>query len=379
MKKSRRGIFLVLAFIMVFNISTVYSESIKELKEKKEQTEKQMDDTKEAIKEISIQTKTVSEEIRELDQKLNLASDELIAVENDIAQLEKDIEKTEEELREAEANIEEKQDTFNKRIRVMYKTGTTGYIEILLSSTSISDFLSRQEMLKSIAKHDTELITYMKEQRDIIDGRKLLLGEQKKKVELSKEKLEVRKRDLAKATRAKEEKMASLEQDHQALEKEYDDFMNLAKEVEKKIKEEEEKNKNPYAGGKLSWPVPGYNRISSPYGYRIHPILKKKKFHSGIDIPAPTGSNVIAGAEGLVIHSGSLGGYGKVIMVDHGSGIVTLYAHNSSLIASKGARVNKGDVIAKIGSTGLSTGPHSHFEVRENGAYVDPITWLKGN
>jgi murein DD-endopeptidase MepM/ murein hydrolase activator NlpD len=378
MNMKKRAIYLVLAFIMVFNISVVYAETINELKGKQKDTEKQMDKTKDAIKEISNQAKNVSNEIKELDKKLNVATDELSAVEEEIKKLEKNIEKKEEELIEAEANIEEKQDTFNKRLRVMYKTGNAGYIEILLSSTSISDFLSRQDMLKSIAKHDTELITYMKDQRDIIDARKAELNSQKTKVEVSKNKLEVRRRDLAKATRAKEDMMNRLKEDHIALEKEYDSLNDLAKSIEADIVKKQVNN-NPYSGGTMSWPVPGYSRVSSPFGYRIHPILKRKKFHSGIDIPAPTGSNVIAGAEGTVIHSGSLGGYGKVIMIDHGGGIVTLYAHNSRLIASNGQSVDKGDVIAKIGSTGMSTGPHSHFEVRKNGAYVNPIPWVKGN
>lgn len=373
-----RIVYLALAFIMLFNISSVYADTINELKDKKKDVERQIDEKKNAIKGIQKQANDVSLEIVELDKKLSLATDELTAVEKEIEQLEKNIEKTQEELIEAEENIEEKQDTFNKRLRVMYKTGNAGYIEILLSSTSISDFLSRQDMLKSIAKHDTELITYMKEQRDIIDARKVELNEQKSKIIVSKDKLEVRKRDLAKATRAKEDLMVRLESDHKALEKEIDASNDLAKEIESKIVKLQI-NTNPYSGGTLSWPVPGHSRISSPFGYRIHPILKKKKFHSGIDIPAPTGSNVIAGASGIVIHSGSLGGYGKTIMIDHGGGIVTLYAHNSSLIASKGQSVNKGDTVAKIGSTGMSTGPHSHYEVRKNGAYENPVPWLKGN
>ncbi len=370
--------YLILAFIMLFNISAVYAESLNELKGKQKDVEKQIDDKKDEMQSIRNQALGVKNEIEELDKKLNTANDELNKVEEEINQLEADIKKTQEELAEAEKNIEEKQEVFNQRIRVMDKTGSAGYIEILLSSNSISDFLSRQDMLKSIAKHDTELISYMKEQRDIIDAREAELSSQKSKVEVSKSKLEDRKRDLARATRAKEELMGRLEEDHVALEKEYDSLNNLAKEMEDKILKMQV-NTSAYSGGVMSWPVPGYNRISSPFGYRIHPILKKKKFHSGIDIPAPSGSNVIAGASGIVIHSGSLGGYGKVIMVDHGDGIVTLYAHNSSLIAQNGQSVNKGDTIARIGSTGMSTGPHLHFEVRKNGAYQDPIAWLKGN
>ena len=378
MNMKKGSMYIILAFIILFNVSVSHAETVDDLKGKQKEIESQINEKKGAIEEIQEQTNTVTSEIEELDRQLSIATDELNEVEEEIRQLEANIKKTQEELVQAEQNIEEKQDTFNKRLRVMYKSGNAGYIEILLSSDSISDFLSRQDMLKSIAKHDTELIEYMKEQRDIIDQRKLELSDQKSEVELSKEKLEIRNRDLAKATKAKQDLMDKLKEDHRALEKEYDSLNDFAKEIESKILNLQV-NTNDYGGGAISWPVPGHNRISSPFGYRIHPILKTKKFHSGIDIPAPTGSDVIAGQSGIVIHSGNLGGYGKVIMVDHGGGVVTLYAHNSTLIASKGQNVNKGDLIAKIGSTGMSTGPHSHFEVRKNGAYENPVPWVKGN
>lgn len=128
----------------------------------------------------------------------------------------------------------------------------------------------------------------------------------------------------------------------------------------------------------MGWPVPGYSRISSPYGYRIHPIFKTKKLHTGIDIPAPTGTSIAAGSDGTVIYTGTLGGYGKAVMIDHGGGIVTLYAHNSSIVVSEGQSVKRGNTISKAGSTGYSTGPHLHFEVRKGGSYVDPLPWVRG-
>lgn len=132
-------------------------------------------------------------------------------------------------------------------------------------------------------------------------------------------------------------------------------------------------------GGVLLWPVPGYKRISSYYGYRIHPVLKTKKLHTGIDIPAPTGTPVLAAEGGVVIYSGYKGSYGIAVMIDHGNGIVTLYGHNSKVAVKKGDKVRKGQVIALVGSTGRSTGPHSHFEVRKNGKHTNPLPWVVGN
>lgn len=378
MHSKRKIIPLLLALIITFSFIQVYAaDTVEDLKKQQNNIDNEIKKKANEIKAIEKQTKDVSKQIEDLDKKMDNASDELVKVEKELEDLEINIEKTELELKEAENKIDDKQDVFNKRLRVMYKTGTVGYLEVLLSSANIKDFLSRQDMIKAIAKHDTELITYMKEQRDIIDTKKVELQSQKNAVETSKLKLEVRRRDLAKASRDKEDLMVRLEKDKKAYEKEYDKLNDFAKEIDKKIVTLQ-RNLNKYTGGIMAWPVPGYTRISSPYGYRIHPVFKTKKLHTGIDIPAPTGTSITASSEGIVIFSGTLGGYGKTIMIDHGSGIVTLYGHNSSLVVKEGQNVKRGETIAKAGSTGVSTGPHCHFEVRKDGAYQDPMPWLKG-
>lgn len=378
MNNRRKIVYLLLALMFTFNFIYVYAaDNVEDLKKQQTNINKKIEETKKEIKAIEKQSKDVSKQIEDLDKKMDNATNELSKVEKELQDLELNIEKTTFELKEAEENVSNKQETFNKRLRVMYKNGNVGYLEVLLSSSNIKDFLSRQDMIKAIAKHDTELIEYMKEQRDIVDAKKTELEAQKNAVEASKTKLEVRRRDLAKATREKEDLMGRLEKNKVAYEKEYDKLNDYAKEIESKIVKLQ-RNTGPYSGGEMEWPVPVYKRISSYYGYRIHPVFKTKKLHTGIDIAANYGEKVIAAAGGTVIYSGTLGGYGKTIMLDHGGGIVTLYGHNSSLVVSEGQEVKRGDTIAKIGSTGVSTGPHCHFEVRKNGAYVDPMPWLKG-
>ncbi|NLW21700.1 MAG: peptidoglycan DD-metalloendopeptidase family protein [Tissierellia bacterium] len=379
MEIGRKTIYSILAVILIFNYALVFADNtIDQLKEKKEETIQEMNERKKEIEDIKSRTKDISAQIQELDKQMDIAAKELEKVEKDIDKLSEEISKTEEELKEAERNIEDKQDLFNCRLRVMYKKGSIGYLEVLLASADLGDFLARRNMLQSIVNHDVELLKYMKEQRDIIENKKVELQAQRASLETTKSKLEDKKKDLAMATRSKERLMKELERDLKLAEEEYDKLNKLAKEIESEIVRRQRVS-SPYTGGVMSWPVPGYSRISSYYGYRIHPILNRKKLHTGIDIPAPTGTNVIAAADGTVIYSGTLGGYGKTIMIDHGGGIVTLYGHNSSLTVSEGTQVKRGDVVAKIGSTGLSTGPHLHFEVRKNGAYVDPMPYLKGN
>ncbi len=379
MRQKKKSIYFILALVLLFNYALVFADnSLDELKKKQKNAIQQMDDTKIEIKNLETQTKDVSSQIEELDKEMDQAVVELEKVEKELDKLNEDINTTLKELEEAEEKIDGKQDTFNSRLRVMYKNGNVGYLEVLLAAANISDFLTRKDMVQSIVNHDVELIKYMKEQRDIIENKKTELQAKRASVEVARSKLQDRQNDLAKATRAKELLMTELQKDLKKAEEQYDKLNKLAKDIESEIVKRQRVD-GPYSGGVMSWPVPGHTRISSPYGYRIHPVFKTKKLHTGIDIPASRGTNVIAAADGTVIYSGSLGGYGKTIMIDHGGGIVTLYGHNSSLVVSEGTEVQKGDTIAKIGSTGISTGPHCHFEVRKNGSYVDPIPWLKGN
>lgn len=380
MTKNKKWIVYVLVIIILsLTFVQAYADTVSDLKKQQNNVKKQIDKTKNEIKGIQSQTKDVAKQIEELDFKVSDAATELDKVENDLVQLNLKIEETIIELHAAEGKLDQQEDTFNQRLRVMYKNGNVGYLEVLLSSGDIKEFLSRKDMIQEIAEYDKDLIMFMKEQRDIIDVKKNELEGQRASVEVTKSKLEARKRDLERVTRDKELLMGRLQEDIKAFEKEYDKLNDYAKQIESKIVKLQKNNTGPYSGGKMAWPVPGYSRTSSPYGYRIHPIFKTKKLHTGLDIPAPTGTPITAASDGTVIYADWLGGYGKAIMVDHGGGIVTLYAHNSSLTASVGKKVKRGDTIAKAGSTGNSTGPHCHFEVRKNGAYVDPLPWLKGN
>lgn len=366
----------MLAVLSVTQIAL--ASNMDELKNKKKSTEAQMRDKKRELDSKRSEVKDVSTQIAELDRKMDAATVELAAVETEITSIESNIKVTEGELRKAEEKIESKEDIFNDRVRVMYKTGDVGYLEILLASADFNDFIVRREMIKRIAKQDKELIAFMKEQKAIIEIKKTELERQKNQVEVSKEKLIAKKKDLETATRAKQVLMADLEQDVKKAEKEYDKLNQYARDIESSIRSLTNPNKE-YVGGVMMWPVPGHSRISSPYGYRVHPIFKTKKFHTGIDIPAPMGTPVKAALAGTVISAGNRGGYGKAVIIDHGGGIVTLYAHNSRIDVSKGQEVSKGQVIARVGSTGYSTGPHSHFEVRKNGSYVNPLPWVRGN
>ncbi len=377
MRNKRIVTYLLVLLILSSSMVQAYAGKMDNLKKQQKNTNQKMSDTKNQIKTLEKKSDDVSKQIKDLDMKVDTATTDLEAVEAELIILGHDIDRTTIELEEAELALEDRKETFNQRLRVMYMNGNVGYLELLLTSASVKDFMNRKDMIQSITDHDTELIKFMKEQKDIVDEKKNELQGQRASVEVTKSKLESTRNLLVKATREKENLMNELQNDIKAAEIAYDKANEEAKDLSAQILKLAQET-GPYSGGKMMWPVPSSGRITSYYGYRIHPIFKTKKLHTGIDIGVPTGSSIVAASYGKVIYSDWLGSYGKAVMLDHGGGIVTLYAHNSALTVKVGQIVERGNTIARAGSTGNSTGPHLHFEVRKNGNYVDPLPWVKG-
>jgi murein DD-endopeptidase MepM/ murein hydrolase activator NlpD len=375
MKQKRFWIWIMsILLIFTFTAQGFASDAASEQK-KLNQITQQIKNFQQKMNANKKQEKNLTTQIKTLDQKIDQTEQEIGSISNQITMTKSQIEKTRAELQKAESNIASKNDVLNARLRVMYKNGNVGYAEVLLASANIVDFFSKMDMVQKVIDHDTGLLKYMKEQREAIDDKKKKLEAYEGQMVSMKNKMEVKQNELALSRGQVAKEKQKVQQDNVALEKQIDDLNDYAQKIAEEIRRKQ--SKGDYTGGEMAWPAPGYTRITSPFGYRIHPILKTKKLHTGIDIGIPLGKSVVAAGDGTVIHSDWLGGYGKVIMIDHGGGIVTLYAHNSSLSVNDGAKVKKGQTIAKAGSTGMSTGPHLHFEVRKNGNYVDPIPWVK--
>lgn len=338
-------------------------------------------------------------DIENLDAKIQVTSAKISTLESEIVRLNKDIAENQEKLQEAQVNLSENTDALRMRLREMYKRGNVNYLEVILNSKDIEELLRNNEIISSIARADRELIEFIQEQIDTIKETEERLQIDKAKVSASKAAVENERQSYQAAVDAKNNYMKVLESNLDLYKAEFEkaqsnwdaldsEIARLQKEITAQKKAEEAAarratrvhsnitvSSGPRNGQSYTWPLPGHYSISSPFGYRVHPILGYSRLHSGVDIPAPSGTPIVAAKSGTVIMSQLMSGYGNVVMVDHGD-TVTVYAHCSALNVGVGESVKAGDVVAFVGSTGLSTGAHLHFEVRVNGSPVNPLGYV---
>ena len=285
----------------------------------------------------------------------------------------------EEELKQIEGELSARIEILNNRIAQIYKNGGNNILEVLLKAGDFIEFISRMKLMSLFAQQDTENVEEIKEQRDATLGIKRSIIDLREAQKENKEKIE----RLVTQSEAKTDEIEDLYGEKKGLLNQTRANKNalLAMEKELEIQEAEvtrilESYKYGTApSGKFMWPVAG--RLISGFGYRIHPVFGTNRFHAGLDLAAPNGTLIKAGDGGQVIQAGYFGGYGYSVMLYHGGGFATWYAHLSSIRCSVGQFVERGQVIGLVGSTGLTTGPHLHFEVRINGNPQNPLQYLE--
>ena len=250
-------------------------------------------------------------------------------------------------------------------------------MDIILKSRNLSEFLSSYYVISEIAETDKELLEDLTEKKKTIDLTKQKLENEKKKLATIMENQTRMANTLQNTKQMRQNFISKLSEDEKNLQSKIDEINAQYEEVNKQILELAQQGLDTaYIGGELAWPVPGYTRITSKYAMRVHPITGQYKLHTGVDIGAPTGANFIAANDGVVVKAGMNTAYGNMVIIDHGGGISTLYAHGSEILVQVGQQVKRGDPVLKVGSTGYSTGPHAHFEVRINGVTTDPLPYI---
>ncbi len=349
-------------------------DQINEATEKKDELDANKKDTQSQLAAGKQKVTQLTGEITALDNKIYKAQVEI----ND---LNKEINKTKEQINDAlarlqakEAEVQTQNDALNDRLRAMYKNGNAGMLSVLLGSTSMSDLLTNMDMVERVYESDENLLSTLRTQYSEIDQEKQGLQTLKDKLIAQQEEVKSKKAALEADQENVKEKRSQVQASNEELSRQIDALNREAKALEAEILRLQ--SQKAYAGGGMMWPSQASRRITSPFGNRVHPILKVYKFHTGIDIGAAAGTNILAANSGTVIKAGYNNSYGYMVMIDHGGGIVTLYAHSSKLLVKTGDEVKKGQVIALIGSTGMSTGPHLHFEVRINGVYQNPLDYV---
>ncbi|QMV41637.1 murein hydrolase activator EnvC family protein [Cohnella cholangitidis] len=355
-------------------------QDLKKLKQDMERAAHNQRYAENTVKDLTGKQEATKGDIEKLLSRIDTVQKRLENTQKKIAEAEEKLYLTGEELQEAIKQRDNRTELMDSRVRMAYTAGPVSYLDVLLSSTSFSDFLDRFDAVESIASQDRNIVDEKKKYTDEVAEMKVQREEELKEIKKLYEEMEVHMQQLEQDEKDKEVLISKLS-------KEIEEMEEISEESEKQLTElakqasalEAKKNriKNYYKGGKLGMPLKSDYRLSSPFGYRIHPITGKKKLHAGMDMAAPKGTPIYAAETGVVTVAQSWSGYGNCVIIDHGGGLWTLYGHMSAILVKKGETVKRGEKIGLVGSTGQSTGNHLHFEVRKNAEPVNPAPYLK--
>lgn len=378
MKISGRGKALNLALSLLISLSVTGTALADDLEDQLADLQRQAEEQQAKTNEASAKVESVSERLRQIQEELRVATAEYKEVKGQLDSVEDKISDNTELLQKTEADLKVKNKKLQQRVRDIYINGQISYVDVLFGAKDFADLMTRMDVLKRIIKHDYDLIMKVKEEKATVENTRAQLEKDKAEAEVLVADAQAKK---AKVEDKASEQQVLLDQaiyDRDTSERMYEEIMAASQEVANMIRRSQMSSAGysgaPAGAGGMIWPISG--PITSEFGWRTHPIFGTARFHSGLDIGGDYGMPIYAAASGTVIYAGWISGYGNAVIIDHGGGVTTLYGHNDSLNVSEGENVAQGQVIAMCGSTGNSTGPHCHFEVRENGEPVSPYGYL---
>ena len=378
----------IVTFVLQLPVDIVDTEAaattpeIDKLKNEIDKLEKDKKEYEEKIKDIESDSQSALEQKYSYEEQISLMENKISSTEALIAEYDRLIAENDTASADKQAEYDAMYEKVKERLRIRYESGISNQLVYIMESGSFTEFLVNIERTADIVRYDREIMAKLSEQKQSLATDRALLEQYKAEQEKARESLNAEKADLD----AKKANLNKYLKDLEADQKKYEQMLieaekadeELNKKLEKALEElaKQQVVQHPVEGKYLIWPVSIENKtISSPYGERT--MWGRKGFHYGIDIPAPGGSDVFAAQSGTVVISQSHSSYGNYVVINHGGGYTTLYAHNSKNLVTEGQVVNQGDVIALVGSTGTSTGNHCHLEVRYNGAHKNPLYYVK--
>ena len=377
MRKKVIAIILIIMLCGMFNIA--YAVNMDELKEQKEQVKEDLKTINEDLNNVKIELTEALESVNKIESQIIDGETKLKETENEIKKIEEEIKQIKEKLKYIQKDYDSQKKLYEKRLVSMYKMGNTTYLDVLLNSKSITDFISRYYLLEEIAKYDSNLLEVIEKEKNKIEEINKQLAEKDENLKIIKNTQEKTLVALENARTIKNSYLEELTEEELEIQKQVEEYNKKLDNIDSQMAILAMVNSDSeFIGGEFLWPTPGNTYITSYYGMRFHPILHYYRSHNGIDIGAPMGAPVVASNPGTIITASYVGSYGNVVMIDHGGGVVSNYAHGSKILVEVGQVVERGEIIMEVGSTGLSTGPHLHFEIKINGTFVNPLPYVKG-
>ncbi len=370
---------VMMLFSMAASIPSFAADPADELKSLKEDIK-----SKEShLKEQKSESKDLQKQINSLEKQIGETQNSIEELDSAIATAENDLTRLGKELKEAEKKVKEQNEGLNARLRSMYKNGSVGFLDVLLQSGDFSEFLNNIALVQKVFESDQQVLKDLQKAHDTIENKKKEIERLDAELKDSKATAQEAKKSLDSKQAELDDKKDAIDSDIAQSQEELDKMEAEAEALNEQIRQaamenaKKTDNKQYYGGGQMCWPAPSYTRISCYFGWRTHPITGRKNYHGGTDLAAPGGSPILAAEEGTVIIASHHWSYGNYVVVDHGGGLATLYAHSSKLLVSKGQHVERGQKIALVGTTGSSTGNHLHFEVRKNGVRVNGLPYIQ--
>ena len=354
-----------------------YAQDITGLQEQSSEITQELNETNNRLQAVQDELSSNMQQLLELDNKLAQSQQELDEINIQVEELTLQITENEEKLSNVQKEYDNIQETLNNRLIQMYETPKLEFLGVLLEAKSVTDFLGAYYAMKELVEYDKELLDTVRKQKEEIETTKEILTEKKTQIVENKQNQQKKKQVLDNTKTMREYYITKLSVEEQKLQAEIDEYNLQVATIEAEIKLLALNSiSEDYIGGAMIWPIPGYTQITSQYGMRVHPITGAYKLHTGMDVSAPIGASFVAAGNGIVSKATYNTAYGNMVIIDHGGGVQTLYAHGSEIVVQLGQIVAAGDEVLKVGSTGYSTGPHAHFEIRIDGQTINPVDYL---